>query len=620
MVSRWPGDGVASEQAQADGVRELVNLAQVTPGHASALSAAGVVPRFEVEKIPWRVPGLDRPVILYKRFVPDGSYGQVLARPDVPPVVDADEGVWRPTRAEVEAGPAEQATASVPTPRSKSWPSWLLLLPMLAVQSVAALHLALSRPAFIDEATYGYAGGQELSHWIHGIPVANFQEWFSGAPVVYGPLDALVTSVGGLTGGRLLSLAFMLGATVLVYATGAQLFGRTAGLLAAALFSGLATVQFLSALATFDAMALCCLAGAVCLVVRAGGRTDMPSIIYSAVAAPVMLVIADAAKYAAALWDPFVFGLAVVVPVMAGLSWREGIVRGVRFAILLSFLIAGLLAIGKTKYLMGIFGSTVSRGTTGTPGMEASTVAVLRAGVSLGGVPIALAGAGVLVLCVSHPRWPRVIAGLILLLATIAPVLAQARLGTTVSLDKHVAFGALFGCVLGGYLLATVLRHRVLLIACGLALVTVLPAHDMLQAQRLYNWPKVNSAFITSLKKIVRPGQEEYLLTGLTYIPAYYVGPAVNSLQWKMDYGDDFTYQPPRSPTLQGIPAINAAIAHRKFAFIVVEPGQIANSVTISAIERYGGYRIDGFLPAPFVGGSQPCQLWIRAAQVKGSA
>jgi hypothetical protein len=580
-----------------------------------------VVPPTAVEAVPWRVPGLTNPVILYRRRVDNGTEGQVRAPQSPTPATYSGERDSLPSGADLQATLPLEAITSTATARSKSWAWWLVLLPVLVVQSLAALRLALTRSAFVDEATYGYAGSQELLHWIHGIPVANFQEWFSGAPVVYGPLDAIATSVGGLTGGRMLSLAFMLGATLLLYGTGSQLFGRVAGLLGAATFAGLATVQFLSALATFDAMALCCLAGAAYLVVRAGGRLDMPSIIYSTVAAPTLLAVADAAKYATALWDPFLVGLAVVVPVMAGRSWRHGFVRGARFAVLLTLLIAGMLAIGKAKYVEGIFASTVSRGPTGTPGAGESAEAVLRYGLSLGGVAIGLAAAGVLLLCVSRPRPARVIAGLIFLLAAVAPVLAQAHIGTTVSLDKHVAFGAWFGCVLGGYVLATVFRYRVLLVACCVALVTVLPAHDMLEAQRLYNWPNVNSAFISGLKKVVRPGRQEYLLTGLTYIPAYYVGPSVSSLQWKMDYGDDYTYQPPGSKTtLQGIPAIDAAIARRKFAFVIVEPGETANSVTLAAMERYGGYRIDGFLAAPFVGGVQPCEVWIRTGHVTGSS
>ena len=54
---------------------------------------------------------------------------------------------------------------------------------------------------------------------LHGSPLPQFPAYFSGAPVIYPPLGALADSVGGLAGARILSLVFMLGATVALWAT-----------------------------------------------------------------------------------------------------------------------------------------------------------------------------------------------------------------------------------------------------------------------------------------------------------------------------------------------------------------------------------------------------------------
>ena len=518
------------------------------------------------------------------------------------------------------------------TPRSNS-KAWWLLLPVLALQSLAALRLLWYKGAYIDEATYAYAGSQELAHWIHGVAVSDFQSWMSGAPVVYPPLDAIATSIGGLTGGRLLSLAFILGATVLLYATGSTLFGRSAGLLGAALFASLGATQFVSTLATYDAMSLCSLAGAVYLVVRWGGRLDMPSAIYAGVAAPTLLALADAAKYAAALWDPFVVGLVVAVSLIAGRPWRYALAQGVRFGVVLSCLMAALLAIGKAKYVGAIFGSTVTR-SAANPGMGQTSAAVLHVGLVYGGVPIATAVAGALLLAVPgrgaprKPRAPYVLAGWMFVLAGVAPVLAQIRIGTAVSLDKHVAFGAWFGCAVGGYALARLLRYRFLQVACGLVLVTALLAYGSLQAQRLDNWPTMNSAFIADVRKVVRPASEckigstvcqpEYLLVGQVYLLAYYVGPAVNSMQWRETF--HFTYQPPGSHIEDTGPgAIAAAIRDRVFAAIVVEPNGVGEPETIAAIELYGGYRLRSVLPSPFLGDGPPAMIWTRDGPVTRS-
>ena len=103
-----------------------------------------------------------------------------------------------------------------------SWP----LLAVLAVQAVLSLLLVRADTAFEDEATYLWAGHLEWAHLLHGAPLPQFPSYFSGAPVIYPPIGALADSVGGLTAARILSLAFMLGATVALWATADRLFGR----------------------------------------------------------------------------------------------------------------------------------------------------------------------------------------------------------------------------------------------------------------------------------------------------------------------------------------------------------------------------------------------------------
>lgn len=70
--------------------------------------------------------------------------------------------------------------------------------------------------------------------------------------MIYPPLGALADSIGGLAGARILSLAFMLGATFLLWATTSRLFGKRAGFFAAALWALLGPTLKLGAFATFD--------------------------------------------------------------------------------------------------------------------------------------------------------------------------------------------------------------------------------------------------------------------------------------------------------------------------------------------------------------------------------
>ena len=185
------------------------------------------------------------------------------------------------------------------------WP----LLVVLATQSILTLRLVRSDTAFQDEALYLWAGHLEWANVLHGTPLPQFPAFFSGAPVIYPPLGALADSIGGLTGARILSLVFMLGATVVLWATASRLFGRRAAFFAAALFAVLGPTLHLGSFATYDAMSLFLMALAAWLVVRAGDRRDATGWM---VAAGAALALANATSYSSALFDPVVILLALL--------------------------------------------------------------------------------------------------------------------------------------------------------------------------------------------------------------------------------------------------------------------------------------------------------------------
>src|SRR3984885_13568252 len=101
---------------------------------------------------------------------------------------------------------------------------WLPLLLVRVVQAGLWARLVGADTAFQDEAEYLWAGHLEWSHWLHGTVLPPFASYFSGAPVIYPPLGALADTAGGLAGARLLSLVFMLGATILLWGTTGRLF------------------------------------------------------------------------------------------------------------------------------------------------------------------------------------------------------------------------------------------------------------------------------------------------------------------------------------------------------------------------------------------------------------
>src|SRR6201986_3283579 len=180
------------------------------------------------------------------------------------------------------------------------WP----LLAVLAVQAALSASMVRASTAFGDEALYLSAGHLEWSHWLHGTPVPDYPTFFSGAPVIYPPIGALADSLGGLAAARLLSLAFMLGVTCFVWLTARRLLAddRTA-FFAAALFAVLAPTLHLGSYATYDAAALLLLAAATWCAVRA---RDSRAPFRWVIAAGILLALANAAKYATALYDPTV--------------------------------------------------------------------------------------------------------------------------------------------------------------------------------------------------------------------------------------------------------------------------------------------------------------------------
>jgi len=210
------------------------------------------------------------------------------------------------------------------------------------------------------------------------------------------------------------------------------------------------------------------------------------------VIAPTILALANAAKYATALWDPVVIGLVACASVLDGRTWRHGRAQAVRFTAVLTCVLGIGLAIGKRKYIQGILYTTVNRSSSQV-GMGQSPLLVLEKAWTWIGVVVVIATMGMLFLLVSRSRSNvLLIIGALFMFATVAAPLNQARIGTIVSLQKHVVFGAWFGCILAGYGLDRLLRYKALVGAGALGLLTVLSAyytHQVLQSRFHFERP-----------------------------------------------------------------------------------------------------------------------------------
>jgi hypothetical protein len=398
--------------------------------------------------------------------------------------------------------PAEGTVASHPSERTArlrvpgSWP----LLVVLAVQAILSFRLIRADTAFQDEALYLWAGHLEWANLLHGTPIPPFPSFFSGVPVIYPPLGALADSLGGLTAARVLSLAFMLGATVALWATTTRLFGRRAAFFATALFAVLGPTLHLGSFATYDAMSVFLVALAAWLVVRAGDRQDATLWMVTAAA---VLALANATAYTSALFDPVVFLLALVTAFpKPGGKLAAG--RAVILLAVVATLLTPALLIGGSRYMHGINVTTLER----APGTD-SPLTVIAHFWSWTGVIVVAAFCGAAIAWVSRPG--RAQAWLLTLLAVAALLVPaeQASLNTTASLNKHGTTGAWFAAIAAGYAVDKLIEtspagymRTVTAGACVIAL--CFPVTLGASQSRMFatNWPK-SSDFITIFGPLV---------------------------------------------------------------------------------------------------------------------
>jgi hypothetical protein len=355
-----------------------------------------------------------------------------------------------PSTAFPEAGsgasrlPAETTAAShrvIPSSRLRLPGSWPLAV-ILVVQALLSLRLVRTDTAFEDEATYLWAGHLEWAHLLHGTPLPPFPSYFSGSPVIYPPLGALADSVGGLTAARILSLVFMLGASVALWSSTKRLHGQRAAFFATALFAVLGPTLHLGAFATYDAMSLFLVALAAWLVVRAGDRQDATVWM---LAAGVTLAVANATSYSSALFDPIVIllALAVAFPKPGG---KLAAGRALVLLAIVALLVTLGLLIGGGRYLHGVKSTTLAR-VGGTDTM----LSVLASSWSWTAVIVVAALGGVIASWISQPRRAQTWRLTLLAAAALLVPIEQASLHTTASLNKHIALGAWFAAIAAGY-------------------------------------------------------------------------------------------------------------------------------------------------------------------------
>jgi 4-amino-4-deoxy-L-arabinose transferase-like glycosyltransferase len=468
---------------------------------------------------------------------------------------------------------------------------------ILTIQAALSARFLRADTAFDAEALYLRAGHLEWEHWLHGLPIPAFATRFSGSPVIYPPIAAAADSLGGLAGARILSLCFVLAATCLLWGTTARLFGRPAAFFAAALFAVIGPTLHLGALATFDSMALLLMALAAWCACAARSREDATGWILACAGA---LALANATKYATAIFDPVVVIMAVLsaFPQPGG---KAALRRGALLVTCLAGTLAALLRLAGPWYITGISLTTTMR----PPGHDPITYVLTRAWGWTAVVVVAALTGLLLSVIRKNARSTRYLLATLAATSLLVPI-EHARIQTTASLAEHLDMGAWFACVACGYALGTLaslLRPRAVRVAAagclGAALVPVAAA-GAIQAEAMINWP-ASTQLITFLKPLVRHGGR--FLVESNDVAEYYL-PATSWRQWSDTSSITLADGRERFVGRNAAPYISAIRQHA-FSVVVLSFTRTPamDRAIAAALGATSSYRIIGHVP---YGGSVP--------------
>jgi 4-amino-4-deoxy-L-arabinose transferase-like glycosyltransferase len=447
------------------------------------------------------------------------------------------------------------------------------LFAILGVQAALSVRLLRLNTAFVDEATYIYAGHQELNHWVHGWAIPAYATYFSGAPTIYPPIAGFVDHFGGLVAARVLSLVFMLWATTMLWAVGRLLFGRIAAFTGCVLFISLGPTQALGAFATYDPMAFALLVTAVYCAVRAADASEDAG--WWPLCA-VLLALADATKYTMALWNPFVLAI-LMIRAHPRLGTGAVIRRAAGVSALTASVLALGLAAGGTFYIDGITSTTLTRASGVT-----HRAVILHEVWRWVGWPLLFGALGLLVALAVHRSRSRIVLLTALVLASVVAPLNQLRISTDTSLEKHVDFGAWFACLAAGYVAAELsrvlpgvlrsapVRLVTATLLTGAALFgTAAPGNAQAHAY-FHTWPNAQPV-AEAMSRYITAGQSQYLVEDYD-VEAYYLLNHTTWHQWNNTWS--FTYWVHGAhKAITGTPAYVAAVQNHYFDLIVLDFG-----------------------------------------------
>lgn len=402
-----------------------------------------------------------------------------------------------------------------------------------AVQAGLSLALVWSNTAFTDEAYYLWAGHLEIAHWLHGasVPQASLDKNLSGSPILYPPLGALADSIGGLAAARILSLAAMLLATILLYLTTSRLFGRMAAIVASALWATSEPVIRL-AFATYDPWSVLFTALAAWLIVQAGHRRRWRTLL---VAAAASLALSNAMAYSGVVIDPVLIAFAFLV-------WRrlmptsQAALRTAMFTAVLAVFF-GLLMTASQSWA-GIVFTVFGRSHAVFQGQNIALV--VNDIWKYSGFIMVLAVVGSFVAIAQKGYSGRLLVILFTCTAFVVPA-AQIYERTAESLDKHLAYGLWFAAMAAAYGFSRLIQpipagRRSFAVLCCAAVIAYPVINGLQLAQATYHLWANSSAFIAAFRPVAARAGGSFSLPGAggqyDHIAQYYLPQGKEWARW----------------------------------------------------------------------------------------
>ncbi len=483
---------------------------------------------------------------------------------------------------------SDQVRPSISRSRTSIW----MLSVILVIQTFASL--TLQNTAFQDEALYLFVGHEYVEQITQGRPVTEqYGLYLSGLPYMYPPIVGLLDAAFGLEGARAFSMFSMLIATTCVFFVSRHLFDDSSALFAALVFALQAGVLLIGRLATYDALSLVAAGLALVCALYANAHRNF----VMALVCGLLLLLSITSKYAGLMFVPTILGV---------LWWRILHSRGFVLASSSVILAAVVLVVGIAAILMndqqllqGITQTTTDREILLIQSRIELLLTVIR---NVGGIGLLALGG----LIFSKRSWATTPILLALIGTFLIPPAYHILKMESVSLYKHLAFGAFFVAPLAGYALSRLVqsttkrslriqnfgqRWWLTLLLCMLIL-----SDGIRQAQLFYReWP--NSADVTSvLRSLVRPGSGRYLIEE-SEVPRYYLKDVAEGWQWNQLYW--FYYTDNDGQLLQGVPAYVAAIDDVYFDVILLRYSnfQMADAIDDKLVSGNSGYELVAQIP-----------------------